>query len=66
MANFGTTDAGVAIPNQSLTNIDEISNNTGAGIGVTYVQRTESQNNSAALGGEFDDIVIALPRNLLP
>ncbi|MBP6504295.1 MAG: hypothetical protein KA316_16200 [Rhodoferax sp.] len=66
MANFGTTDAGVAIPNQSLTNIDEISNNTGAGIGVTYVQRTVSQNNSAALGGEFDDIVIALPRNLLP
>jgi prepilin-type N-terminal cleavage/methylation domain-containing protein len=67
--NFGTTDAGTAIPNQSpgATNVDEISNNTGtvgaSAPGTTFIQRTPSE--GTTLGGEFDDIVTWLSPNIL-
>ncbi len=65
--NFGTTDAGAAIPNSSVgnTNLDEISNNTGTVAGVTFIQRTPSESPAAAFGGEFDDIVTWLSPNIL-
>jgi prepilin-type N-terminal cleavage/methylation domain-containing protein len=62
-ANFGTTDTGGAIPNGSVTNIDEITNNTGAPAGQTFIQRPLG--NAGATGGEFDDILLWLPRNTL-
>ena len=67
--NFGTTDAGTAIANQSAgaTNLDEISNNTGtvgaSTAGTTFIQRTLSE--GTTLGGEFDDIVTWLSPNIL-
>jgi hypothetical protein len=67
--NFGTTDAGTAIPNQSpgATNADEISNNTGtvgaSAPGTTFIQRTPSE--GTTLGGEFDDLVTWLSPNIL-
>ncbi len=67
--NFGTTDAGTVVPNQSAgaTNLDEISNDTGtvAGsiAGTTFIQRTPSE--GTTLGGEFDDIVTWLSPNVL-
>ena len=67
-SNFGTTDAGTAIPNLSLTNLDEITNDSGgigAVAGTTFMQRTPSENTAAAFGGEFDDIVIWLSPNIL-
>ena len=65
--NFGITNAGTAIPNSSVgaTNLDEITNNNGAGPGVTFIQRTPSDNTAAAFGGEFDDIVTWLSPNIL-
>lgn len=63
--NFGTTDAGSAVPNSSVgpTNLDEISNNTGLvapdPAGVTFIQRSSTEN-TASPGGEFDDLVIWL------
>lgn len=58
--NFGTTEAGVAIPNLAATNVDEISNDTGP---LAYVQRTPSE--QAVAPGEFDDIVIWIPSGIL-
>lgn len=63
--NFGTTDTGGAIPNSSTTNLDEIANDTGGGTGLTFCQRTYSENTAAAFGGEFDDIVIWIPAGIL-
>jgi len=63
--NFGTTDAGGTVPNSSVgpTNLDEISDNTGLvapdPAGVTFIQRTSTEN-TASPGGEFDDLVIWL------
>jgi type II secretory pathway pseudopilin PulG len=58
---LGTTDAGVAIPDDTATNLDEDANNTGP---TDYYQRTPSEN-TAATGGEFDDIVTWLSPNIL-
>ncbi len=69
--SFGTTEGGVAIPNESVgaTNIDEISNNTGTvgaqPAGTHFIQRTPGESTLAAVGGEFDDIVIWLSPNIL-
>ena len=59
---LGTTDAGVAIPEDTATNLDEDANNTGP---TDYYQRTPSENTAAATGGEFDDIVTWLSPNIL-
>lgn len=61
--SFGTTDGGTAIPTQSAanTNLDEITNNTAS---VTFIQRPVNTATTAT-GGEFDDIVIWLPRTTL-
>lgn len=64
-SNFGTTDAGAAIPNASAGNTNEINNNTGSGPGITFTQRTSVENPPAGLGGSFDDIVIWLPPGIL-
>jgi prepilin-type N-terminal cleavage/methylation domain-containing protein len=61
---WGTTDAGVAIADGSATNVDEDSNVTGSGNGITFVQRTISEGTGAG-GGEFDDIVIWIPSGIL-
>lgn len=67
--NFGTTDAGAAIPNTSATNLDEVSNNTGTvganPVGTQFFQRAPSENNAAAFGGEFDDMVSWIPPGIL-
>lgn len=61
-ARLGTTDAGVAIPEDTATNLDEDANNVGP---TDYYQRTPSENTAAAMGGEFDDIVTWLSPNIL-
>ncbi|MBK9237958.1 MAG: prepilin-type N-terminal cleavage/methylation domain-containing protein [Rhodoferax sp.] len=58
--NFGTTEAGVAVPNLAATNADETSNDTGP---LAYVQRTPSE--QAVAPGEFDDIVIWIAPGIL-
>jgi prepilin-type N-terminal cleavage/methylation domain-containing protein len=62
--NWGTTDAGGAIPNESAgaTNLDETLNNTAT---LNFIQRTQSEGTGAAFGGEFDDIVTWLSTNIL-
>lgn len=61
--SFGTTDGGVVIPTQSTanTNADEITNNAAS---VTFIQRPVNTA-TTAMGGEFDDIVIWLPKTTL-
>ncbi|MDP3163895.1 MAG: prepilin-type N-terminal cleavage/methylation domain-containing protein [Hydrogenophaga sp.] len=61
--SFGTTDGGVVIPTQSAanTNADEIANN---GASLTFIQRPVNTATTVA-GGEFDDIVIWLPKTTL-
>jgi hypothetical protein len=67
-ANFGTTDAGAVLGNFSgppATNVDEQTNSTtGPPAAPFFVQRAASDN-TAANGGEFDDIVIWLSGNIL-
>jgi len=59
---LGTTDSGVLIANTSATNIDEVTNASAAG--TSFVTRVIN-NNTAAPGGEFDDIVTWLSPNTL-
>lgn len=63
--NFGTTEAGVAVPNGAAGNLDEINNNTGNPGAITFMQRTPSENPPAGFGGQFDDIVVWLPSGIL-
>lgn len=57
---WGTTESGAALPDGSATNIDEDVNQAGP---TNYFQRTPST--ATAGGGEFDDLVIWLPTNIL-
>lgn len=61
--SFGTTDGGNIIPTQSVgnTNVDEIVNN---GASVTFIQRPVNTA-TTVVGGEFDDLVIWLPKTTL-
>ncbi|MBZ0095875.1 MAG: prepilin-type N-terminal cleavage/methylation domain-containing protein [Sulfuricella sp.] len=59
---LGTTDTGVAIPDDTATNLDEDANNIGP---TDYYQRTPSENTAALMGGEFDDLVTWLSPNIL-
>ncbi len=62
--SWGTTDAGAAIPNESIgaTNLDETANNVAS---VNFIQRTFSEGTGAAFGGEYDDMVTWLSPNIL-
>ncbi|GIK26743.1 MAG: prepilin-type N-terminal cleavage/methylation domain-containing protein [Betaproteobacteria bacterium] len=59
--NWGTNEAGVALPDASATNADEDTNNTGP---TNYFSRLTSED-TAATGGEFDDLVVWLPTTIL-
>jgi prepilin-type N-terminal cleavage/methylation domain-containing protein len=59
--NWGTDDAGNALADASATNADEDTNN---GASVTFISRMAT-GNTAAAGGEFDDIVTWLSPNVL-
>lgn len=61
--SFGTTDGGVVIPTQSAanTNVDEIANNAAS---VSFIQRPVNVATTVT-GGEFDDVVIWLPKATL-
>ena len=61
--NFGTNGIGAVRANNSsgVTNADEITNNTAS---TTFIRRIQV-NNSAATGGEFDDIVTFIPTAIL-
>ena len=61
--NFGTNDAGISRANSSsgVANADEITNNAAS---VTFIRRIETTN-TAAGGGEFDDIVTFIPTAVL-
>ncbi len=52
--NWGTSDAGVAFPDSSATNVDEDTNNAAT---TTFIRRTRSTN-TAFVGGEYDDVLI--------
>jgi type II secretory pathway pseudopilin PulG len=66
-ANFGTTDAGALLGNLSVstTNVDEMINSTAAPLIAPYFVQRAASDNTAATGGEFDDIVIWLSGNIL-
>ncbi|MDO8958590.1 MAG: prepilin-type N-terminal cleavage/methylation domain-containing protein [Rhodocyclaceae bacterium] len=57
---WGTTESGTALPDGSTTNADEDANHTGP---TNYFQRTPATATTG--GGEFDDMVIWLPTNIL-
>ncbi len=57
---WGTTDAGVALPDGSATNADEDLNHAGP---LNYFSRTAST--ATGGGGEYDDIVTWLPASTL-
>lgn len=57
---LGTSDTGVAFPDDSSTNLDEKANNIGP---TNYFSRTSSSATTG--GGEFDDIVVWLPTSIL-
>ena len=61
--NFGTDGTAAVRANNSsgVTNADEITNNTAS---TTFIRRIQV-NNSAATGGEFDDIVTFIPTAIL-
>ncbi|OGQ98442.1 MAG: prepilin-type N-terminal cleavage/methylation domain-containing protein [Deltaproteobacteria bacterium RIFOXYD12_FULL_55_16] len=59
---LGTTEAGVLIVNTSATNLDEVTNASAAG--TSFVTRIINKN-TAATGGEFDDLVAWLSPNIL-
>lgn len=59
---LGTTDAGIAIPDDTATNLDEDVNNIGP---TNYYQRISSEGTAAATGGEFDDLVTWLSPSIL-
>jgi hypothetical protein len=58
----GTTEAGIALGDDSTTNLDEDANNTGPTI---FYSRLPSDNTAAGSGGEFDDVLVWLPTNIL-
>lgn len=64
--NFGTNDSGNALANSSTTNADEGINDAGNNAGNinNFFSRIHS-NNTAANGGEFDDLVVWVPLNTL-
>ncbi len=57
---WGTTESGTVLADGAATNVDEDANEAGS---TNYFQRTPST--STAGGGEFDDIVVWLPANIL-
>ena len=59
--NWGTSEAGIALPDASATNADEDNNDTGP---LNYFSRLASSD-TAFPGGEFDDLVIWLPTTIL-
>lgn len=59
--NHGTSAAGNALPDGSATNTDEDANDAGP---MNYFSRLASED-TAAGGGEFDDLVIWLPATIL-
>lgn len=58
---WGTTDSGSALADGSATNADEDTNNTGP---TSYFSRLATDITTGT-GGEFDDIVIWVPTNIL-
>ena len=64
--NFGTGDSGNILADSSTTNADEGINNAGNNAGNidNFFSRIHS-NNTAANGGEFDDLVVWVPLNTL-
>jgi prepilin-type N-terminal cleavage/methylation domain-containing protein len=69
--NWGTTTDGQALGDDSTTNVDEDTNNTrfsscdGAGIPCTGFVARAPANNTSAAGGEFDDLLVWVPRSIL-
>lgn len=59
---LGTTDTGIVVPNSSANDPDEVANASPAGL--SFVTRTMSDN-SAAVSGEFDDLVTWISPNIL-
>lgn len=55
-ANWGTTDTGVAMADNSTTNADEDANNSAS---MVFICR-EYSNNASGTGGEFDDVCVVL------
>jgi prepilin-type N-terminal cleavage/methylation domain-containing protein len=62
--NYGTTETGVLVPDNSSTNLNEDDNATNDGTTGPFWARTVTDN-PAAPGGEFDDQVVILPTPLL-
>jgi hypothetical protein len=58
----GVSDLGVRVQESSTTNVDERTN--AAQAGIAFVARTGTDN-SAAPGGEFDDLVLWVSPNVL-
>lgn len=54
-------DDGIQVPNSSVTNADEVTNASDPG--TTFISRTFAEN-TAATGGEIDDIVVWLSPNV--
>ncbi|MBA3031902.1 MAG: hypothetical protein KKF85_07280 [Gammaproteobacteria bacterium] len=54
------SETGAVLPDGSATNTDEDANHTGP---TNYFQRTPTTSTTG--GGEFDDIVVWLPANIL-
>jgi prepilin-type N-terminal cleavage/methylation domain-containing protein len=59
--NHGTNEAGTALPDGSATNADEDANNAGPTNFMSRLPATDT----AAGGGEFDDMVVWLPTSIL-
>lgn len=59
---LGATDSGNVIANASVTNIDEVTNASAAG--MLFYTRIVNKN-TAAVGGEFDDLITWLSPNIL-
>lgn len=59
--NWGTNEAGAALPDGSASNADEDANNAGP---TSYFSRLPGTD-PAAPGGEFDDLVVWLPTTIL-
>lgn len=59
--SWGTNDSGNPLADESTTNVDEDTNNSAT---TTFISRIKIEN-TTALGGEFDDIVIWLPSTVL-
>lgn len=63
---FGTTDAGIVIPNTSGSNGDEDGNNTAmVATGASTVYQRSPSNDTSGANTEFDDLVTWIPVNTL-